>query len=71
MRSKQVQFAAYKQFCVDTTVEKDHAIEEAKKQIGVLKADIEKYTATAAKMTKEIAEHDMLRTSTAQNSNLT
>merc|ERR1719305_2012611 len=35
---EQVQFAAYKQFCDDTTVEK--------------------YTATAAKLTKEIAEHD-------------
>merc|ERR1719305_1021048 len=35
---EQVQFAAYKQFCDDTTVEK--------------------YTATAAKLSKEIAEHE-------------
>jgi len=55
---EQVQFAAYKQFCDDTTVEKKRAIEEATEQIEVLKADIEKYTATAAKLTKEIAEHD-------------
>merc|ERR1719203_1805488 len=55
---EQVQFAAYKQFCDDTTVEKKRAIEEANEQIGVLKADIEKYTATAAKLTKEIAEHE-------------
>jgi len=55
---EQVQFAAYKQFCDDTTVEKKRAIDEANEQIDVLKADIEKYTATAAKLTKEIAEHD-------------
>merc|ERR1719235_12875 len=55
---EQVQFAAYKQFCDDTTVEKKRAIEEANEQIEVLKADIEKYTATAAKLTKEIAEHE-------------
>merc|ERR1719197_2418983 len=55
---EQVQFAAYKQFCDDTTVEKKRAIAEANEQIGVLKADIEKYTATAAKLTKEIAEHE-------------
>jgi prefoldin subunit 5 len=56
--AEQVQFAAYKQFCDDTTVEKNRAIEEANEKIGMLKADIEKYTATAAKLTKEIAGHD-------------
>ena len=55
---EQVQVAAYKQFCDDTTVEKKRAIEEANEQIDVLKADIEKYTATAAKLSKEIAEHE-------------
>jgi hypothetical protein len=55
---EQVQFAAYKQFCDDTTVEKKRAIEEANEQIDVLKADIEKYTDTARQLTKEIAEHD-------------
>merc|ERR1719230_234937 len=56
--AEQVQFAAYKQFCDDTQVEKTRAIAEAEEMIEVLKADIEKYTATAAKLTKEIAEHE-------------
>jgi prefoldin subunit 5 len=55
---EQVQFAAYKQFCDDTTVEKKRAIEEANEKIEVLKADIQSYTASAAKLTKEIAELD-------------
>merc|ERR1719356_837257 len=55
---EQVQFAAYKQFCDDTSVEKKRAIEEADQQIEVLKADIEKYTADAAKLAKEIAAHE-------------
>jgi hypothetical protein len=55
---EQVQFAAYKQFCDDTQVEKKRAIEEANEQIEMLKADIQKYTATAAQLAKEIAEHD-------------
>merc|ERR1719440_1926990 len=53
---EQVQFAAYKQFCDDTKVEKKRAIDEANQKIEVLKADIEQYTATAAKLSKEIAE---------------
>merc|ERR1740138_1641707 len=55
---EQVQFAAYKQFCDDTTVEKTRAIEEANEQIDILKADIEKYTSDAAQLTKEIAAHE-------------
>jgi chromosome segregation ATPase len=55
---EQVQFAAYKQFCDDTSVEKTRAIKEANERIEVLKADIQKYTAKAAKLTKEIAELD-------------
>merc|ERR1719277_2627041 len=55
---EQVQFAAYKQFCDDTTVEKKRAIAEANEKIEQLKADIEKYMATAARLTKEIADHD-------------
>merc|ERR1719214_192032 len=55
---EQVQFAAYKQFCDDTSVEKKRAIAEANEQIEVLKADIQKNTAKAAKLTKEIAELD-------------
>jgi len=53
-----VQFAAYKQFCDDTSVEKKRAIAEANERIDVLKADISKYTADAARLTKEIAAHD-------------
>jgi len=52
---EQVQFSAYKQFCDDTTVEKTRAIAEANEQIDTLKADIQSYTAKAAKLTKEIA----------------
>merc|ERR1719453_1353551 len=55
---EQVQFAAYKQFCDDTSVEKKRAIEEANERIEVLKADIQKYTADAALLTKEIAGLD-------------
>jgi len=55
---EQVQFAAYKQFCDDTSIEKTRAIKEADETIEVLKADIQKYTAKAAKLTKEIAELD-------------
>merc|ERR1719382_1686504 len=55
---EQVQFAAYKQFCDDTTVEKQRAIKEANERIEVLKADIEKYIADVKMLTKEIAGHD-------------
>jgi len=55
---EQVQFAAYKQFCDDTSVGKKRAIAEADEKLEILKADIEKYTDDAAKLTKEIADHD-------------
>merc|ERR1719408_720741 len=55
---EQVQFAAYKQFCDDTSVEKTRAIAEAEEKIDMLKADIQSYTAKAAKLSKEIAELD-------------
>merc|ERR1719284_2225705 len=55
---EQVQFAAYKQFCDDTEVEKKRAIAEANEKIDILKANIAKYTADAARLTKEIAAHD-------------
>jgi len=55
---EQVQFAAYKQFCDDTTVEKKRDIAEAEEKIEVLKADIAKYTADSQRLTKEIAGHD-------------
>merc|ERR1719399_2161505 len=55
---EQVQFAAYKQFCDDTTVEKQRAIKEANEMIEMLSADIQKYEADAARLVKEIAQHD-------------
>jgi len=55
---EQVQFASYKQFCDDTTVEKQRAISEAEETIGTLKADIGQYSAQSAQLTKEIAGLD-------------
>jgi hypothetical protein len=55
---EQVQFAAYKQFCDDTTVEKKRFIKEAEEKIDILKADIEKDINDAKTFTKEIAGHD-------------
>jgi len=55
---EQVQFAAYKQFCDDTAVEKERAIKQATEKIEMLKADIQKYISDAEQLTKEIAEHD-------------
>merc|ERR1719379_2395727 len=55
---EQVQFATYKQFCDDTSVEKKRAISEAAEAIEVLKADIQQYTAQSAQLTKEIAGLD-------------
>jgi len=55
---EQVQFASYKQFCGDTTTEKSRAIKEAAETIATLKADIQKYTADSALLTKEIAGLD-------------
>jgi DNA repair exonuclease SbcCD ATPase subunit len=55
---EQKQFAAYKQFCDDTTVEKQRSIKEANEMIEILQADIQKYEADAAAFAKEIAGHD-------------
>jgi len=55
---EQVQFASFKQFCDDTTVQKQRDIKEATERIEMLKADIQKYTADAAQLTREIAGHD-------------
>merc|ERR1719155_390592 len=55
---EQVQFAAFKQFCDDTTVEKTNDIDEANQLIETLKADIQKYAADAEALAKEIAVHD-------------
>merc|ERR1719158_1562327 len=55
---EQVQFAAYKQFCDDTSTEKKRAIEQATESLEMLKADIAKATADAAQFGKEIAGLD-------------
>merc|ERR1719440_1169747 len=55
---EQVQFAAFKQFCDDTTVEKENDIAEANQLIETLKADIQKYAADAEQLAKEIAKHE-------------
>jgi len=55
---EQVQFAAYKQFCEDTTTEKQRMIKEAEEQIEILKADIEKDISDAKTLTGEIAGHE-------------
>jgi len=55
---EQVQFAAYKQFCDDTSVEKQRAIKEANLAIEKLQADIQKYHADASRLGKEINKHD-------------
>ena len=55
---EQVQFAAYKQFCDDTTVEKQRAIKEANAKMEQLSAAIQKAEADAATLSKEIAGLD-------------
>merc|ERR1719407_263013 len=55
---EQVQFAAYKQFCDDTTVEKQRAIKEATSKMEQLVAAIQKAEADAATLAKEIAQLD-------------
>merc|ERR1719388_70589 len=52
------QYNAYKQWCDETTVEKTRRIKEANELIDSLKADIAKYEADAAQLTKEIAVHE-------------
>merc|ERR1719424_2610511 len=53
-----VQYAAYKQFCDDVTVEKTKAIKDANMLIDTLKADIQKFTADAERLALEIADHE-------------
>merc|ERR1719456_1812495 len=55
---EQVQFAAYKQFCDDTTTEKQRAIKEANEEIEMLTASIAKNEADAATLSREIAQLD-------------
>jgi len=58
MHDEQTQFATYKQFCDDTAREKQGAVKDGGEKIEMLKADIQKYTADAARLGREIGEHD-------------
>jgi len=51
---EQVQFAAFKQFCDDTTAEKKANIEDAAEQIEILKADIQQYATDAEMLEKKV-----------------
>jgi len=53
-----VQYAAYKQFCDDTTTEKQRAIQEAQDEIEMLNADIEGAQTEASALAKKIQELD-------------
>mmetsp|Transcript_153582 Transcript_153582/g.286296 ORF Transcript_153582/g.286296 Transcript_153582/m.286296 type:complete len:671 (+) Transcript_153582:76-2088(+) len=55
---EETQYAAYSQWCDDTSAEKAAAIEAAAEKIEILKADIGKFSADAATLTKEIAGHE-------------
>jgi hypothetical protein len=55
---EQIQYAAYRQFCDDTTVEKQTAVKEGNEMIEMLKADIQQFTADAELLSKEISVHE-------------
>jgi len=57
-QAEEVQFAAYKQYCDDTSNEKKNMIAEANEQMEILAADIQKYDADAEKLGHEIDELD-------------
>merc|ERR1719217_957552 len=54
-----IQFASFKGFCDNTVSAKQKAIAEAGEMIETLTADIEKYEAEAATLSKEISALDM------------
>jgi chromosome segregation ATPase len=57
-QEEQVRFAAYKQFCDDTTEEKKASIAAALDEIESLQADIQKAESDAAVLAKDIAGLD-------------
>jgi chromosome segregation ATPase len=57
-QEEQVSFAAYKQFCEDTSAEKKANIDDANGQIETLQADIQKAESDAAMLAEDIAELD-------------
>merc|ERR1719181_1618362 len=54
-QAEEVQFAAYKQFCDDTSASKKKSIAEAEETMESLKVEIQKNAADAARLAKEIA----------------
>jgi len=52
------EYNTFKQWCDETTVEKTRDIDEANELIDTLTADIQKYTADAEVLAKEIAVHE-------------
>jgi uncharacterized protein YoxC len=57
-QDEEVRFAAYKQFCDDTSSEKKANIQQADEEIEQLQADIQKAEADAATLADEIAKLD-------------
>eukprot|EP00747_Dinoflagellata_sp_TGD_P152636 gnl/TRDRNA2_/TRDRNA2_177327_c3_seq1.p1 gnl/TRDRNA2_/TRDRNA2_177327_c3~~gnl/TRDRNA2_/TRDRNA2_177327_c3_seq1.p1 ORF type:complete len:696 (-),score=266.13 gnl/TRDRNA2_/TRDRNA2_177327_c3_seq1:102-2189(-) len=57
-QADEIAFAKEKMFCEMTSEEKQTAIADANEQIKVLTADIEGYTAEAARLAKEIKKHE-------------
>jgi len=58
LQEEQVQYAAYNQFCQDTTAEKERLIAESEEQITVLTADIEKYQTDSDTLSERVKELD-------------
>ena len=54
-QDEQVQFAAYKQWCDDTSIEKKGNIADANEQMEILAADAEKYEADAERLDHDLA----------------
>jgi len=56
--AEEVQFATFKQFCDDTSVQKQRDVQAAEERIEFLKAEASKLISDAARLTKEVAAHD-------------
>jgi len=54
---EQVQFAGFKQFCDDVSIEKQRAIAAADAEMATLKADIQKADVEVARLGEEILTH--------------
>lgn len=57
-QDEKVRFAAFSQFCKDTTTEKKHAIEKGNADIEQAEADVAEADAEAKSLAKEIAGHE-------------